>query len=558
MTTLRPYQIKGEQDVFNSFKQKIQFVMLQIPTGGGKTVTFVSIIRKFIAARKRVLLLAHREELIKQAWDHLYKHEIYSGIIKGDVKTNYALPCQVGSIQTVARRTNLPPADLIIIDEAHHALEDNSYGNVLATHFPNAWVIGVTATPYRLGGRGFAGLFQRLILGPSFKSLVSMGYLVPVRYFVASRPDLSDVKMSKGDYEAQAAFDAMKMAPIVESYFEHCKGLTGAVFAVNVEHSHKIVEQYNNAGVPAAHLDADTPKEQRRKILEAFKRKEIKIVSNVGILTEGFDFPDLEFVQLARPTKSLSLYLQMVGRITRPLFSAIKDCNTDEERRHAIAMSSKPYGYVLDNADLWEEHGLPDQEFNWQRYFDGIPKRKKKEIEEEIEMIEFVAEDEDGNVVRTKKPTEVVGLKLIEVTHSVKEKIVNLVSLKEFDRGLEMFKRMPKTGNKAGFVAFNEYVNYCRKNSLLMSDEVWMYMRHRLVDEPNTQIEEIESDRDTRIEAIKSYYKDNDIIREEQLKMIHERASKALAPWYKIKVPSSFLEKERRAYIAKQSITLPA
>jgi superfamily II DNA or RNA helicase len=545
---LRPYQAQAEKEIFEAWKSGLKNIMFQLVTGGGKTVLFVDIIRKFVAKGRRVILIAHREELITQAWDTLYKNEIYAGVIKADVKPNYSMPCQVASIQTLIRRKNLPPADLIIIDEAHHSQDDNSYGQVIANHFAESFVLGVTATPYRLGGKGFTDVFQKLICSISFKDLVNQGWLVPIRYFVASRPDLSKVNMSKGDYENEALGVAMGNAPLIESYFEHCKGMCGAVFAVNIEHSLKIVDQYNAAGVPAAHLDANTPTEKRKQLLKNFKEGKIRIISNVGIITEGFDFPNMEFVQLARPTKSLALYLQMVGRVTRTDYNVIKHAVNDEHRCQLISLSKKPCGIVLDNASLFEEHGLPDQDFNWQVYFEGIPKRKKKEITDEIEMIEYVAEDTDGRVVKSQLPSEIEGLKLIEVTHSIKEKIIRVTSLKELDKNVEMFKRMPKLGNKAGFAAYKAYREYCRKNNILITEEMWDYMINKLSVIPESELSRVKSDSDKNIEFINSQYAHNPDDLSILIQEIRAKALREETPFKKMYVPSGYLKRERAEY----------
>jgi superfamily II DNA or RNA helicase len=531
MSKLRPYQEEGEKNIFEAWNSGVKNVMFQLCTGGGKTVLFVDIIRKFIAKGKRVILIAHREELITQAWETLYRNEIYSGIIKADVKPNYSLPCQVASIQTIIRRKGLPSADLVIIDEAHHSQEDNTYGSVLMNSFPDALVLGVTATPYRLGGKGFTDVYEKLICSLSFKELVNQGYLAPIRYFVASRPNLKDVTIQKGDYVTKELEIAMGNAPLVESYLDHCNGMSGAVFAVNIEHSKKIIDQYNAAGISAAHLDANTPTEIRKRLLDRFKSGNIKIISNVGIITEGFDFPNMEFVQLARPTKSLSLYLQMIGRVTR--ISQGKSC-----------------GIVLDNASLFEEHGLPDQEFDWPRYFNGFDKKKKK-VTEMIEMIEFVAEDNEGRVVRGKTPQEVEGLKLIEITHSVREKIIKVTSLKEFDKGLEMFKRMPKLteSKKAGFAAYRSYRDYCRKNNIMITDEMWDYIMNKLSIENEKAISQILSERDNSIELISQQYAHNPDDLVTFTERVKKEYKKREEQYLKAYVPIGYLKKEKADYL---------
>jgi len=555
-TFLRPYQKEGEDKIFGCWKHGYKNVMYQLPTGGGKTVLFVDIIKKFLLKNKRVVMLAHREELITQAWNTLYKNEIYSGIIKADVRPQYALPCQVASIQTVIRRAKLPEADLVIIDEAHHSQEDNSYGKVLDEHYPRAYVLGVTATPYRLGGRGFTNIFETLVLGPKIADLISWGYLAPFRYFVAGIPDLSKVKIQGGDYNAEQAEKAMQFVPLVESYREHCDGMSGVVFAINVHHSQLIVSQYNAAGIRAAHIDATTPAPERAQVLKLFREKKITIISNVGIITEGFDFPDMQFVQLARPTLSLSLFLQMIGRVTRTALSgSAATAASDEERARMVAESSKPFGYVLDNSGLYKTHGLPDRPINWELHFEGVDKKERK-AQELIEIIEYVAEDEDGRTVRTKIPEEVDGLKLVEITHTVKEKIINITSLKEFDKLTEMFKRMPKI-EKKGFAILNNFKNYCRKNNILMSAEVWDYIYLKLWTEPQSQQAKILSERDQAIATIQQRYQDDSNESDHLIKVINVEADTRLRRFKTLQVGGGFIRKQQKEYEESNSTEYP-
>lgn len=549
---LRPYQVKAEADIFGRYKEGKRSVMFQLATGGGKTVLFVSIIKKFIKAGKRVVLIAHREELIKQAWDHLHKGEIWAGIIKSGVPENFHFPCQVASIQTICRRQKLPKADLVIIDEAHHSQDDNSYGDVLLRHWPTARVLGVTATPYRLGGKGFTTLFEALVLGPTFKDLARAGYLCPFRYFVSYNPDLSKAKVQKGDYVIDDIAKAMKLAPIVASYFDHCKGMSGICFAVNIAHSTQIVRQYIEAGIPAAHVDANTELEVRRKLFQDLRDKKILVLVNVGIATEGTDIPNIDFVQLARPTKSLSMFLQMVGRATRPIYASIQGIEDDNARALAVAGSTKPNAIVLDNAGCYLEHGLPDQVYDWEGYFIGRDKKKKAETDEIIEIIEFVAEKENGDVIVSRVPDEVEGLKLREVNYVEREKILNLTSLKKFDENLAIFQRLPHI-QKAGFVAFRNYLDYCHKNSYLMSDQVWRYLTKRLVNDPADEILKLRRSHEQNCQVIRQTntpQQAQNLISAAQT--IYDRR---YAQIYKTVVPSSFLAQERAKYEKLNKVT---
>lgn len=540
---LRPYQAKGKTDIYDSWRS-YKRVMFQLVTGGGKTVIFVNIIRDILKKGKRIILIAHREELIVQAWQTLYKNQIYSGVIKGDQPTNFSLPCQVASIQTLARRKKLPHADVVIFDEAHHCQDSNTYGKVLSDFFPHAYVLGVTATPYRLSGHGFTDMFDKLVLSKSYGELVQDGYLTPYKYFVGSVPDLSDLKLSKGDYREKDAEKVMELAPLVESYIEYCNGMSGVVFAVNINHSKEIVRKYNAAGIRAAHLDADTPAGDRKNILKLFKEGIIKIISNVGIITEGFDFPNMDFVQLASPTMSLSRFLQMVGRTMRVNQAVIDGIEDPEERRKAISESSKPFAYILDNAGCWETHGLPDQYFDWQMYFEGVDKKKKKEETEMIEMIEYVAESPDGLIVRTKDPQEVAGMKLIEVKTHIKQTIYKVTSIKKFDELIELARRL-KNVKKKGFFAVFKFVEYCEKNHILINDQAWEYVFEKVSSEPKREVRLAEQYEMNTLQAIREQYGHNQAEADRLAAGLKTQISKRIEKGKLFQVPIGFLRKIR-------------
>jgi superfamily II DNA or RNA helicase len=492
---LRPYQKEGFTEIFSSWETD-DILMYVSATGSGKTVLFVEVIKRLLFEGKRVMLIAHRQELITQAWQTLYDNHIYAGIIMADYPERFELPVQVCSVQTIARRTILPPADYIVIDEGHHATRDNTYGAILKK-YGSAKVLAVTATCCRLSGEGFEYLHPykktKLILGKSLKELTDEGWLVPLKYFAASIPDLSEVHLKGGEYVEEEARKQMELAPIVESYLEHANGKRGICFAINVEHSIAIAGQYWRAGIPAAHLDANTPNEERKQIFADFKTGKILVVVNVGIVTEGADFPNCEFVQLARPTKSLSLYLQELGRVTRALSGIIDNAPDQATRINNIAQSKKPFGIVLDCAGCLIDHLGPYWPHDWRRYFLGTKKEKKIAIET-FEMLVFVAEDKNGNRIRTTKPEEVEGLRLIEITYEEQRKLINITSIKEFDKYYEMYKEMPAI-KVPGFKAFYAFTSYCEKKNILMVDEIWNYLYKRLAYDVEAKLATLEDNR---------------------------------------------------------------
>lgn len=511
---LREYQQRDKAAVYDAL-QKHHSVLYQLPTGGGKTVLVVDLIKEELLKGGRPWFIMHREELIQQSFQTLYRNKILPGIIKGDVKTDFSLRCQVASIQTLIRRKIPHEPTLIIFDEAHHVQDDNTYGQ-LVKRYPRAKILGVTATPYRLSGEGFRGIFETMVQScrPNYIDLVNDGYLTPLKYFVSAIPDLTGVHISGGDYVQKELEEKMKLAPIVESYFQHAKGLKGIVFCVNINHSKRVAEQYKAAGIPAKHVDGDTPDEERARAVSDFKKGLVWVLTNVGIFTEGTDVPDMDFVQLAAPTKSLSKYLQEVGRASRVAPGC--DAPTPEERRAKIAASPKNKAIILDNAGLWLEHGLPDQKFNWQYYFQGTKRLKKEEPVEFIEI--FVAEDpETKQTVRTKNPREIEGMVLIEVTKEVREKQLNISSLKKFD---EIWSNLVELKNRAdnkhryenpdggartggiqkpGILALFEYIKYCRSKNILIEPKIWEYIEKKLVLDRQNNAIKINNEHDDRI-----------------------------------------------------------
>jgi len=350
MIEIRDYQRQGIQEIYEAWKS-VRRVMFQMPTGTGKTVLFNRIVKQELERGNTVLIIAHRQELIEQNARRLKDDfQINAGIIMGRHPTNLSLPVQVASIQTLSNRDypSLNPS-LIIIDEAHHVVAA-SYIKLLS-EYPEARILGVTASPIRLSGEGFTDSFDTLITSKSIAEFIQDGHLAQIEYRgrkeIWSKLDLSSVSIdNKGDYDPNQLSLRMRqdfvMANLIQSYLSYAKGKKMIVFAVNVEHSEDIVKRYLDEGFAAAHLDAKTNKRKRNEIINEFKTGKIQILSNVNIVSEGFDVPDCEVVQLARPTKSLAMYLQQVGRCMRP-------------------SKNKPYSIILDNIGLYGEFGSPTQ-----------------------------------------------------------------------------------------------------------------------------------------------------------------------------------------------------
>lgn len=441
---LRPYQHQGIKEIFLEWRKGTKSILFQMPTGTGKTVLFSEIVRIGHENNRRILIVVHRKELVEQIRNKLHSKNIETGIIIAGEQSDYSKIIQVASIQTLTRRKH-PDANLIIIDECHHA-KAKSYTNLWKL-YPNAKFLGVTATPIRLSGDGFDEQFDILIPSMQIKEFITQKYLSPIKHFIGATPNLKGVRKRQGDYISdilsKVMLDNNIMADLVSSYIKHSFGKSMIVFAVDVEHSKQIKKRFLNEGILTEHIDGKTAKQERQKILDKFKNKEITVISNVEIITEGFDFPECEVVQLARPTKSLALYLQMVGRVMR------------------IA-EGKNHGIILDNAGLWLEHGLPTINREWS--LKGITFKDDNNIQ-------IAAINEEGHlkeIFRDELP-EVKGLELIEVSEELER-------LLTFESYLNDVKK-----NKYKLIAaFFRYKEYLEKSNINLSKIEFDYIKRRL------------------------------------------------------------------------------
>ena len=297
-------------------------VLFTCPTVGGKTVIAAEVIRLAVARGSRVLFLAHRRELIDQTADKLTRFEVPHGILLAGRPEVLHRPVQVASVQTLIRRPGrLSHVDLVFIDEAHHVTEENTYNKLLGW-YPNAKTIGLTATPWRMDGKGLADIFDGHVMATTPRELRDMGYLVTVGGWEYDALNTKGVRIRMGDFMAREledrAMSTTLFGNIIAEWKQHAGNVRTVLFACTVKHSKAMADAFQNAGIAAEHVDAETPDTQRAAILDRLRIGETKIVTNVNVITEGFDLPELECVILARPTLSTSLYLQMVGRVLRP------------------------------------------------------------------------------------------------------------------------------------------------------------------------------------------------------------------------------------------------
>ena len=362
MVSLRDYQQVALDELRDQIRQGARRLLLLAPTGSGKTVCAAAIVSGSQDRGRRVLFLAHRRELISQCSRKLDDIGVDHGVMQGDhPRRRPWLPVQVASVQTLIRRELPWSPDLIIIDECHRA-RAASYEEICAAH-PAAVKIGLTATPVRSDGKGLGSLFDVMVKCPPVSEMIRRGYLVPVRSWTHPAPNLKGVGKTGGDYDTGQLAERMNRATLIGDMVHHWRriasGRQTVVFAVNVEHSKAIAQQFRAASIRAEHLDGTTPDLERDAILARLAKCETRVVVNCQVLSEGWDEPVVSCVILARPTMSAGLFLQMAGRALRPhAASGKRDC------------------IILDHGGCIRMHGLVEEDRDWALTTDSLTTRK--------------------------------------------------------------------------------------------------------------------------------------------------------------------------------------
>lgn len=369
MIKLRPYQEKLISDIRESFRTGNRRVLAVLPTAGGKTVCFSYIAAGVYKSEKRVLIIAHRRELLKQISESLkmfgIRHAVLQGGARGIPRTNVV----VASVFTVASRLkHWPEPDLIIGDEAHHFTPDSTWGKVV-TAFPKARVLGVTATPIRSDGTGLGLMFDDMVIGPTVSELTDLGFLAPAEVYAPSVPDLKGIRSRGGDYAVSELEELMGKSTLtgdaVKHYLSLCPGKKAVAFCVSVKHAERVADAFRQAGIRAASVDGSMDVAKRDGILKALETGGIDVLTSCDLISEGFNLPAVEVAILLRPTKSTGLYIQQVGRSLR------------------IA-PGKTHCTVLDHANCTRMHGFIDDDREWELTTDKADKRAKGEQAETV------------------------------------------------------------------------------------------------------------------------------------------------------------------------------
>lgn len=338
------------------------------PTGSGKTVIACMILDAAALKGSKSLIVAHTREIIQQTAARFMAAGLHTGVVMAGTRPDPTAMVQVASIQTLARR-DFPDVRIVILDECHHAVSD-SYKRLIDHYLARkAVIIGLTATPERLDGRGLGTVgFNSLVQVATAPDMIEQGFLARPQILVPPpKPIIEEV--ARGDYTPRALTDFARRleGDPIEHYLNHAQGRKGVVFACNIEHSLSMVERFKEAGVRADHIDGETPRAKRDALLAALRAGDLDLLSNCMILGEGWDLPDLEVAILARPTKSRALHRQQIGRIMRPV-----------PGKHAL---------VIDHAGNTPRLGPPWWEPDWT--LEGRQKRAKSERDPDALGIRF-------------------------------------------------------------------------------------------------------------------------------------------------------------------------
>lgn len=337
------YQSEGVDAIRREFKSGKKSVCLVAPTGAGKNTIASYMLDQTARRGFPCVFLAHRRVLIDQASKRV---KVPHGVIMAGFKYKHEL-IQIASLQTLVRRAELPKCDLLVVDECHHSASASHVE--LMRRLQPRWVVGLTATPTRLDGRPLGDIYDAMVELPDTKELTDSGRLCRARLFEPSVIDLSGVRMKHGAYDPRDIDELYKptiTGNIIESWKKIARDRCTVGFAHSVEASKRYVDMFREAGIESMHIDATTPEHTRDLVFELWRGGAVRVVWNVGIVSEGFDLPEISSVILARPTASTALAIQMMGRALR-------------------ALKGKKDAVVLDHAGLLRQHGWPTDAREW-------------------------------------------------------------------------------------------------------------------------------------------------------------------------------------------------
>lgn len=381
MSSLRPRQLQAIEDLRKAYREGYRAPVLVMPTGGGKTHTSSVIIRDAVAKGRRVWFMAHLREILDATSSKLTHEGIRHGFVMAGRAYEPDVMVHVVMVQTAVRRLDrLPKPDLIVIDECHLSVADTYKKVIEAVSSPR--LLGLTATPVRLDGRGLREMFDTLVSTCGTAELIAEGLLAPVRYYAPTRPDLTGVRTVAGDYAAGDLSKAMNKPSItgdaVAHYRKLAHGRPAVAFCTSIAHAQATADAFRQAGYSAVAISGDSKPEERDRALHGLNAGDIDVVCNCALWVAGVDAPAIGCIIMLAPTKSLTKYLQSVGRGLRT-HPGKTDC------------------IVLDHASNAFTHGLPTEPREWS--LDGAKKRTR-----DAEAVEPVKQCEACYFVHTPAP----------------------------------------------------------------------------------------------------------------------------------------------------------
>lgn len=350
MIQLRDYQKRGFEELREGYRQGFKALLYVLATGGGKTHLFSYVAWASALKGNRTTIITHRQEIMQQIQKTLREFGQPFGIISKGKHIRSDLPVLVASVKTLANRLDVIPApDLLVIDESHHA-RASTYGKIIA-RYKDSKILGVTATPCRTSGEGLGEIFDKMILGPSTAQLTAEGFLSKAIYFAPPcGVDTSALKIVRGDFNLEQSEDLMDRPSIIGSAVEHyrkiCDGVPALAFCVSLKHAASVTAQFKEAGYRAEMVDGEMDDDLRISRTEGLRNGSVQILVSCELIGEGYDCPGAVAAILLRPTASLSLHLQQIGRVLRP-------------------MEGKANAFVIDAVGNCLRHGLAETPREW-------------------------------------------------------------------------------------------------------------------------------------------------------------------------------------------------
>lgn len=408
--SLRDYQVKGLEKINEAF-ETCKSVLGVLPTGGGKTKMFIKGLIEPRLGKERIWIVVHTDILIEQTSRELKKAGVPHGVIKSGHPLNRPFEdVQICSKSTLSSRISsgvkYKKPGFIIVDEAHHVAEGNGWGQVLR-EFSDSKHYMTTATPCRLDGKPLGDFVEKMIVISTPRELVEKGFLKRPRYFIGEVPDISKIRRSWYDYNQKDLYDAFNknslIGNMVEEYKKHAYGKTMIGFAINIEDAEKSSEIFNKSGIPSDYIHSKEKSEVSKRI-EKLRNKEILVLWNIGMATEGFDLPAIDGCFFRRRTKSLSLYLQMGGRALRP--------NPD--------VSVQDNAYIFDHAGNISEHLFLLTERIWSLEGKPLVKNEKKELKKKEKFVSG-QEESEISLEEDKEMIEISDEKSVEIEKTLTE-----------------------------------------------------------------------------------------------------------------------------------------